>query len=126
MEKCKQNGNALYILMCIVGKREEQIGPFFGNKDNTLKRPICLIEFQQPQHTHTPMLPIKYTHVIYNTHTHTYTHTHTHTHTHTYTHTHTHAYAEGLLPSCVFPFINVIDTVLSMINLKFVHHLHNK
>lgn len=53
MEKYKQNGNVLYILMCIVGKREEQIGPFFGNKDNTLKRPICLIEFQQPQHTHT-------------------------------------------------------------------------
>lgn len=53
-KKCRQNGYALYILMCIVGKSEKQIGLFFGNKDNTLKRPICLIEFQQQhQHTHT-------------------------------------------------------------------------
>lgn len=62
--------------MSIVGKIQEQIGPFFGNRDNTLKRPICLIEFQQSQ----------------------------------YTHTHTHTYAERLLPSCVYPFINGIDT----------------
>lgn len=58
-----------HVLLAKMGK---QIGPFFGNKDNTLKRPICLIEFQQPQHTsthtHTLLLPIKNTHV--NRHTH--------------------------------------------------------
>lgn len=56
--KCRQNGYVLYMLMCIVGKRQEQNGPFFGIKDNTLKRPICLIEFRQPKyiktHTHAP------------------------------------------------------------------------
>lgn len=72
MEECKQKGYVLYIL--IVGKREEQIGSFFGNKDNTLKRPICLIEFQQPQHrrahTRSPVVPIKHTHVIGSRNTH--------------------------------------------------------